>query len=255
MNMSSDPQEMRTARPLRHTAGRLAALPRGLAEIACLGALFLLVLPVAQARLFPQSLVAARAGALCGLAVLLGIVAALFARHAPHAGFGPANAVTLARAALVALMATALFGPPPPPGWTLVAVAVGCLSLDGIDGWLARRTAMASAFGARFDMETDAALALVLAALAADRLGGWVLALGLARYAFVAATWAWPWLARPLPDRLSRKAVCVLQIGALIALQAPSVPTGAAVALAALTATALAWSFGRDVLWLRAARD
>ena len=38
-------------------------------------------------------------------------------------------------------------------------------------------------------------------------------ALGLMRYAFVAAGWRWPALARPLPPSLRRKAVCVLQVG------------------------------------------
>ena len=39
-------------------------------------------------------------------------------------------------------------------------------ALDGVDGWLARRSGIASAFGARFDMEIDALLILVLAVLA-----------------------------------------------------------------------------------------
>ena len=34
--------------------------------------------------------------------------------------------------------------------------------LDLVDGWVARRTGTASPFGARFDLETDAALILVL---------------------------------------------------------------------------------------------
>ena len=61
--------------------------------------------------------------------------------------------------------------------------------LDGMDGWLARRSTLASAFGARFDMETDALLIMVLSALAWrwDRAGAWVLACGLMRYGFVAA--------------------------------------------------------------------
>ena len=38
-------------------------------------------------------------------------------------------------------------------------------ALDGVDGWLARRRGMSSAFGARFDMEIDALLVQVLAIL------------------------------------------------------------------------------------------
>jgi len=59
-----------------------------------------------------------------------------------------------------------------------------------------------------------------------------------------------PWLRHPLPDRLSRKAVCVLQLGTLIALQAPALPGAVALNLAVASAAALAWSFGRDVAWL-----
>jgi phosphatidylglycerophosphate synthase len=41
------------------------------------------------------------------------------------------------------------------------------LALDGLDGWLARRFGLASAYGARFDMEVDGFLILVLALLVA----------------------------------------------------------------------------------------
>ena len=63
---------------------------------------------------------------------------------------------------------------------------------------------MASAFGARFDMETDALLIQVLAILAWQygKAGPWVLVSGLLRYLFVAAGWVWPWMREPLfPSR------------------------------------------------------
>ena len=49
------------------------------------------------------------------------------------------------------------------------------------------RSNEASSFGARFDMETDALLILVLAALVWQhgKAGPWILAAGLMRYAFV----------------------------------------------------------------------
>ena len=68
------------------------------------------------------------------------------------------------------------------------------LALDAVDGWVARRTGTVSALGARFDMEVDAFLILVLSGYVAPTLGGWVLAIGLMRYAFVAAGWVLPWL-------------------------------------------------------------
>src|SRR5437867_3690361 len=66
--------------------------------------------------------------------------------------------------------------------------------LDGVDGWLARRTHMASTFGERFDMETDALLILVLSVLAwqYDKAGAWLVLAGLLRYLFVAAGWLLP---------------------------------------------------------------
>ena len=69
-------------------------------------------------------------------------------------------------------------------------------------GWtaqVARRTGTASAFGARFDMEVDAFLILVLSVYVARPLGAWVLAIGLARYVLLLAERLLPWLRRPVP--------------------------------------------------------
>ena len=44
----------------------------------------------------------------------------------------------------------------------MAALAGFALALDGVDGHLARRFDQVSDFGARFDMEVDAALILVL---------------------------------------------------------------------------------------------
>ncbi|THF72629.1 MAG: hypothetical protein E8G75_10490 [Sulfitobacter sp. SK025] len=57
-------------------------------------------------------------------------------------------------------------------------------------------------------------------------------------------------MAAPLPDRFGRKVVCVIQIAALIALQAPVVSGGIALSVTLGAALALIWSFGRDILWL-----
>lgn len=175
-------------------------------------------------------------------------------RHYAHHRFGACNTVTLLRAGLGATLVTPLLlhGVGTGQSWAVVLIASIALSLDGLDGWLARREGLVSGFGARFDMEVDAALALVLAllALANGTVGPVVLVLGLMRYAFVAASWGLPWLAAPLPERTGRKAVCVIQIAALIALQAPIVTDLPAMAIASGAAVALIWSFGRDILWL-----
>jgi phosphatidylglycerophosphate synthase len=168
-----------------------------------------------------------------------------------HPTLGLCNVVTLARLALTAGLLAAL-GVPPPLG-AVFGVAAVALVLDGVDGWLARREGRVSAFGARFDMEVDSALALVLAltALSAGTVGAAVLLIALPRYVFVIAGKGLPWLNAPLPERFSRKVVCVVQVGALVALQ---LPLGAAGVVVAVVAGALAWSFGRDVVWLWRAR-
>lgn len=174
----------------------------------------------------------------------------------PHPHFGAANRVTLARWGLVALFA-ALVGegvPHPPLGaaptaaWWLVVAATATALLDAVDGALARRAGMASAFGARFDMETDAAFTLVLCALViqAGQTGVWVLASGLMRYGFVAAARIWPWLGAPLGPSKRRQTICVIQIATLIACLAPVVPPWLASALATLGLAVLTMSFAID---------
>ena len=53
----------------------------------------------------------------------------------------------------------------------LVALAVVALVLDAVDGWVARRTGTTSPLGARFDMEVDAFLILVLSVYVAPSTG------------------------------------------------------------------------------------
>ena len=62
--------------------------------------------------------------------------------------------------------------------------------------------------GARLDGEVDAFLILVLSVYVARDAGAWVLAIGLARYLFLAAGWVLPWMRAPLPSRHWRKVVC-----------------------------------------------
>jgi phosphatidylglycerophosphate synthase len=125
-----------------------------------------------------------------------------------------------------------------------------------VDGWLARRYALASSFGARFDLEIDALLILILAVLAwqTGRVGPWVLAIGLARYGFVLAGWRVPWLRRPLPPSRRRQAVCVQQgLSLLLCLLPPVGPTLASVC-AAVALLALLASFTADIIYLTQVR-
>jgi phosphatidylglycerophosphate synthase len=172
-------------------------------------------------------------------------------RRASMVRFGPANVVTTVRSTLVGVitgMVAASFVAPIPVG-TLVAVAVPALLLDAVDGWIARRTNSASELGARFDMEVDAFLLLVLSAYVSQRLGVWVLAIGAMRYAFVAAGWIMPWLREQLPFRYWRKVVTAAQ-GAALTIAAAEVLPGFDVVLVAIALAMLVESFGRDVLWL-----
>lgn len=197
-------------------------------------------------------------------AALYGALAALilwtFPADLPGPGLGAANRVTLARASLtVPVFALALL-----PGWLgdralwcIIALSTVAMVLDGVDGRVARRTGSQSAFGARFDMELDAALIMTLCVLVwrSGKVGAWVLLIGLMRYAFVAAGWVWPALTAELPPSFRRKLVCVVQGVALLVALGPIVPVWLAVGANAVALALLGWSFAVDVLWaLRAAR-
>jgi phosphatidylglycerophosphate synthase len=173
-------------------------------------------------------------------------------RVAGAAGLGPADRVTLARATLVGAV-TALvarsFTHPVPVG-LLVGLAAVALALDAVDGKVARRTGTVSALGARFDMEVDAFLILVLCLYDARLLGSWVVAIGAMRYAFVAASRLAPWLRGALPARLWRKTVAAVQ-GVVLAAAAADLPARPVTVITVAVALALLIeSFGRDVLWL-----
>ena len=176
-------------------------------------------------------------------------LAPVIGKH-PYPRFGPANVVTTIRAMLVALVAV-LIGRPATPEmlWWVIGLTAVMGALDGLDGWLARRTRMASEFGARFDMETDAALILVLSILVwqHEKAGAWILLCGLMRYGFVAAGWLLPWLAQPLQSTLRGKTVAVGQLLGLSVALAPIVAVPLSAVAAALTLTALAWSFAIDI--------
>ena len=205
----------------------------------------------AAATLFPNGAGAALAVHAAGTALAVRGMAATY----PHDRVGGCNLVTTLRLALVAVVCAAL-ADGGGASWAVAATAAAALALDGVDGHLARRGGLTSAFGARYDMEVDAALAAALAlwAWAAGRAGPELLVLGFARYAFVAAGAALPWLGAALPGRWSRKAVCVVQIAALAALAAPVLPDAAARPMAVAAAGLVAWSFAVDIRWLAARR-
>jgi phosphatidylglycerophosphate synthase len=165
---------------------------------------------------------------------------------------GPADWVTLSRGTLaggVAALVADSFGGPAQVT-TLVTLSAVALALDAVDGWVARRSKTASKLGAQFDGEVDAFLILVLSVFVARSTGAWVLTIGLARYAFFAAGWIWPWMRAPLPPRYWRKVVAATQ-GIVLTVAAADVVSPALAQAAILGALALLCeSFGRDTWWL-----
>lgn len=223
------------------------AVVEGAGLVAAGGAGLLMPLPVLGAAL----------GYLGGSAVILG--------YWHRRRFGAANLVTLGRAVgtcwVIGLTLQALLGRLGVAGIAvMIMIGACCLILDGVDGAVARARGESSAFGARFDMETDAVLlmALSLAVPVLGIAGWWVPVIGLMRYAYVAAAWLAPRGVRdalriPLPYRYSRKVVAVVQtvamlVALLLGLLDVGVPLLADVILASAFG-ALCWSFGRDIAW------
>jgi phosphatidylglycerophosphate synthase len=228
---------------LRHVPADLAA---GLA----------LIMAVATATWAALDLPVGYLGQALALYVLL---AAAILRSAPSdlpgPGLGPANRITLARATLL-LSVTALVFQPNGLGsatyWWIIVVSTVAMVLDGVDGWVARRTGTATAFGARLDMELDAALLLALAVLVwlSGKVGPWVILIGALRYLFVGAGWIWPVLQVPLPPSRRRKIVCVVQGIVLLVCLGPIIPASLATAAATGALASLIYSFAADVRWL-----
>ena len=197
--------------------------------------------------------------AMAGLMLFAGFLVAVerqLAGYHPFPRLGAANRITLIRAGSACLIASRALDPAPlgaTERWVLAALAGIALLLDGADGWAARRQGLASAFGARFDMETDAfAIAvLAVAVVKAATVPSWVLAIGAMRYLYLVAGCLFPVLRAPLPacafaDR-RRKTIAVVQSLALIAALPPATPAGWAVAVAALALGLLVYSFAADV--------
>jgi phosphatidylglycerophosphate synthase len=200
------------------------------------------------------------AAALVGAAWPLSLVALLSSAEllrrgrggfTPAGAFGWANRVTAFRFAL-ALSLGALG--PSTPGWMLAAVLGVASALDVADGFIARRYGLASAFGAAFDIETDALLTLIAETQLwqRGRAGAWILLPGLLRYAYVLAMAIVPPTAGHVPSsRFARRAFVALLVGVIAALLFDGAP---ATAVAALGTVAVTVSFARSFRWSYAAR-
>ncbi len=249
--MSGGLADERPSLGVRRNAHGSAPLPLVLGAVA-------LVL-VGAGAVAANGLSPAAAVAALGLyAVVAVLVLGNVDRAHPFAEFGIANGITLVRAVLNCLLAGLALevmvdgAAVNAIAWTAAALASFSLALDGLDGRLARRRGRASAFGARFDVEVDALLSMVLAviAVALGKVGAWVLGLGLAHYAFLVARVLWTWMRAPMPPSAVRKTVFVVQATLLILLVLPPIPPAAASALASTALALVSLSFARDIVWL-----
>jgi len=152
--------------------------------------------------------VALLASASFGCLLLLGRGA-----YTPRGRWGLANTVTFLR---LLVLTTLTLPAPLLPTWAALTITLWVLALDLLDGWLARRLGDASAFGAHFDMETDALLVLVvtLRLWLGQGYAPWVLVSGSLRYAYVLWLWGWPGTGREAPrSRFGRWAFALLMLG------------------------------------------
>jgi len=189
-----------------------------------------------------------------GIVCLVGstVLVSIALRRSGAERFGAANAVTATRSMLICVVTALVI-----TSFTqqvslvfLVTLAAVTLALDAVDGQVARRTGSESAVGARFDMEADAFLILVLSAADVRIVGPWILAIGLMRYAFAVAGWAFPWLRAPVPFRYWRKVVAAACGVGLLLIASRLLPSPADVLDGVIALGLLIESFGRDVIWL-----
>jgi phosphatidylglycerophosphate synthase len=205
------------------------------------------------------SLLVFSASYLLEVSVLYSIFALILVKFIPDKlwlyGMGWANRITIVRAILsITVFATvfhwesvSIMG-----YWWTISVAIAALSMDALDGWVARYTRTESSFGARLDMEVDAFLLLSLSLLVflSGKVGFWIVFLGLIRYCFVICGLIWPFLEKDLPMSWRRKVVCVIQGIALVFCLAPATSDSLAVAIGGSSLGLLMISFWIDIRWL-----
>ncbi|MES1173597.1 MAG: CDP-alcohol phosphatidyltransferase family protein [Myxococcales bacterium] len=181
----------------------------------------------------------------CALLSFVALLRLTRGAHTPSGRFGWANWVTLLRLAVLLSLTLPLPGHPWARHWVL-PIVISVLALDLLDGHLARVRGDASLFGARFDMETDAQLVLVvtLHLWLVRGIGAWVLWAGLLRYLYVIWLWLWPGSGREAPrSRFGRYAFALLMIGLCGGLLLPA-PLSSASALCGTLV--VSWSFARS---------
>ncbi len=132
-------------------------------------------------------------------------------------------------------------------GWLLSLIAWGALLLDGLDGYAARRLNQQSAYGEYFDKEADAVFVMTMSLILFDcgLAGGWVLGLGLIRYAFLAPEYFF----KPVEQKDPRTRYGKIIAGVVMAVMASAsaLPHAINSILLPTAGLLLAYSFGRSL--------
>jgi len=161
--------------------------------------------------------------------------------------FGSANMVTTLRLFMVAGLCAIGFARGVGPAAAVLVATI--FALDGLDGWLAKRTGQSSAFGAAFDMECDALLVLVCTLLMYlhGRLGAYILIPGLLRYVYALALIWLPERDGEAPrSRIGRFVFSLFAVSMVVSLW-PVEPLHRP--LEVLATVFVVWSFARSALW------
>ncbi|WP_166825901.1 CDP-alcohol phosphatidyltransferase family protein [Brevibacterium limosum] len=163
----------------------------------------------------------------------------------------PADTVTACRLGLIVVCTCLIIHSQPGLDWSAVIIGSLALVLDGLDGFVARRTQVTEA-GAGFDETVDALFILILALALVSMWGWWTALPGLYYYAFRFITGFRPRWQQRLPFSRMRKVVAAAQGILLITAASPLAQAHEWMGFGAtgLALTALTWSFGRDIVWL-----
>lgn len=153
--------------------------------------------------------------------------------YRPHeqtllAGFGPGTLLTISRGYLIALLAGFLALPQPSGAlaWFPAGLYALAVIADYLDGYLARVTDRVTVLGAWLDMQLDGLGVLVAALLAVayGQVPAIYLAVGLARYVYLAVVWFRERTGRPvfeLPPSVRRRAFAGMQMGFIAVMLMP----------------------------------
>lgn len=145
----------------------------------------------------------------------------------PRLGLG--NVLSLTRGIAIALLGGFLVIPHPRGLWWWVpgGLYASAVLLDALDGWVARRHEEATVLGERLDLELDSLGLLVgsLLGIHYGQLPTWYLAVGLARYAFVAGRRYRHWRGRSVAELPPSSVRRLLAVGQMLIIAGALLPT------------------------------